>query len=93
MPNPTRRLRGLAATLALAASAASARAATPALDQVVPRGAQRGTEVEMTLTGNRLADAQEVLLYQPGIEVVDLKPVGANAVKCRFRVSADARYG
>src|SRR3712207_3208224 len=53
---------------------------TPALNMVHPRGAQRGDEVEITLSGTRLADAQEVLVYQPGITVTDVKPEGANAV-------------
>lgn len=83
---------GLGAAAALAVASA-AHAASPALDMVLPRGAQRGAEVEVTLRGNRLADAQEVLVYQPGITVTDVKPEGANAVKCRFKVAPDAKFG
>ena len=30
-------------------------------------GGQRGTEIEVDLSGARLGDAQEILFYQPGI--------------------------
>ena len=93
---PTRRLsklvRGIGAFAALAVSSA-AYAASPSLDQVVPRGAQRGSEVDVTLRGGRLADAQEVFVYQPGITVTDVKPESAASVKCKFKIAADAPYG
>ena len=38
-----------------------------------PVGGQRGTEVEVTLTGQRLADAKEILFYQPGITATKLE--------------------
>ncbi|HEX8915486.1 MAG TPA: hypothetical protein VF796_24245, partial [Humisphaera sp.] len=84
--------RGLAAAAALAVSSA-AFAASPSLDNVLPRGGQRGTEVEVTLRGNRLADAQEVFLYEPGIAVTDVKPEGTNAVRAKFKIAPDAKLG
>ena len=44
-------------------------AASPSLGGVAPRGGQRGREVVLSLTGARLADAQEVLFYTPGFTV------------------------
>ena len=48
-------------------TAPQSRAATPTLAAVSPRGAQRGTDAELTLSGDRLSDAQELLLYAPGL--------------------------
>ena len=41
-------------------------AASPTLDNILPRGAQRGTEVELTFIGKQLDDTQEILIYNPG---------------------------
>src|SRR5204862_130034 len=60
------------ATIALLLGCGLARAASPALAAVMPRGAQRGTDLEITLAGDRLADAQDVLFYQPGLTVKKL---------------------
>jgi hypothetical protein len=84
--------RCLGAVAALAVSSA-AHAASPSLDQVLPRGAQRGTEVEMTLRGGKLADAQEVFIYQPGITVTDFKAESGGIVKCKFKIAPDAKFG
>ena len=48
----------------------SASAATPSLTAIRPVGGQRGTEIEVTLSGARLGDAKEILFYQPGITTV-----------------------
>jgi len=58
-----------------------ARAASPTVAAVSPRGAQRGTEAELTFSGDRLSDAQEVLLYAPGITVDKLEVVNNTTVK------------
>lgn len=71
----------------------SARAADPALARVMPRGATRGTEVELTLTGNNLADAQEILFYDAGITVKELKPQDPRTVKAKVAVAPHARLG
>ena len=54
--------------------AAPARAADPELHVVIPRGAPAGATAEFTFVGERLADAAEVLFYDPGFRVVELKP-------------------
>ena len=44
-----------------ALTARPAHAASPSLGGLTPRGAQRGTEVEVVLSGGQLHDAQEIL--------------------------------
>lgn len=79
--------------LALLWAAAPARAASPGLGGVSPVGAQRGREVEVVFQGERLADAQQILLYEPGISVTHLEPAGAAAVKTRLKIEPDCRLG
>jgi hypothetical protein len=68
-------------------------AESPNLTKVSPRGGQRGTEIDFTLSGTQLKDAQEVLLYQPGLEVLKLEAVDDKTVKIRLKIAADAALG
>lgn len=68
-------------------------AASPSLSAVNPWGGQRGTEMEIVLGGGRLADAQQVLFYKPGIEVVSLEPVGDAQVKARIKIAPGCQLG
>ncbi len=96
LPPPTIPLRLrcliLACPLVLAALS-TASAATPYLRSIRPMGAQRGTEVEVALSGERIGDAQEILFYQPGITALALEKVDDNNVKAKFKVDPDARLG
>lgn len=74
-------------------SGTTAWAESPNLARVSPRGGQRGTEVELVLSGTQLKDAQEVFLYEPGLEVVKLEAVDDKTVKVKVRISADAALG
>jgi hypothetical protein len=69
------------------------RASSPALSNIIPRGGQRGTELEVTLNGARLEDAQELLIYQPGIEVAGLTVVNGNQLKAKLKIAADCTPG
>ena len=80
-------------SLLIVLAPAAARAASPAVGGVSPRGAQRGTEVELTFSGDRLSDAQEVLLYAPGLTVSKLEVVNDKAVKAKVAVAPTARLG
>ncbi|MEZ6067453.1 MAG: PPC domain-containing protein [Planctomycetaceae bacterium] len=51
----------------------SAFAAAPTFSGVNPHGVQRGTEATLRLTGTNLEDAEEVLLYDTGMEVLALQ--------------------
>ena len=53
--------------------AVCAHAASPDVRIVVPRGAQRGTELDVMFDGSRLKDAQEVIFYDKGISVTKLE--------------------
>ena len=45
-------------------------AVDPRLGSVSPPGVQAGTEVEMRFSGSRLDDAQEILFYKKGFQVL-----------------------
>jgi uncharacterized lipoprotein YbaY len=68
-------------------------AATPSLAAIRPVGGQRGTEIEITLSGARLGDAQEIVYYQSGITTVSLKKVDDNNVKAKIKIAADCPLG
>lgn len=62
----------------------TATAFNPSLSRIEPRGGQRGTEVKITLLGDRLFEPAELLVYHPGITVKSLTkgkdPKSAQAV-------------
>lgn len=70
-----------------------AQAANPSLGSITPFGAQRGTEVDVLFQGGNLGDAQEILLYYPGITVSRLEVVNDNTVKTRLSIAPDCRLG
>lgn len=78
---------------AAALMTASALAASPQLTRIAPAGAQRGTEVEIQLSGARLGDAQALLLNEAGIEVKQVEPVKDNQVKVRLALAKDCPLG
>ena len=79
--------------LALLGLALPAAAASPRLTDVLPTGGTRGTEVAVTFAGSRLADAQELLVYRPGITVKALTVVGPQAVKATLTIAPDCPLG
>jgi hypothetical protein len=83
----------VAACFALLLIAPSAGAATPALSSIRPVGGQRGTEMEITLSGARLGDAQEIIYYQAGISTVSLKKVDDNNVRAKIKIAPDCPLG
>ncbi len=71
-------------------------AASPILSVIQPRGAQRGAEAVLTFSGARLADAQEILVYYPGITVKKVEPAtpnNPNALKVTVAIAPDCRLG
>jgi hypothetical protein len=71
----------------------SAWAESPNVTRVAPRGGQRGTEVDLTLSGTQLKDAQEIFFYKPGLEVAKLEAVDDKTVKIHVKIAADAALG
>lgn len=68
-------------------------AASPSLGGIQPRGAQRGTEAVLTFQGGRLSDAQEVLVYYPGISVKKTEVVNDGTLKVTVAIAPDCRLG
>ena len=86
----------LAITLSVAVSLLTPHdlsAADPALSIIVPRGVQRGTEQVIRFAGARLDDAQEIFFYEPGFEVLEIKPADANNIDVKIRIAADCALG
>lgn len=71
----------------------SAEAADPNVRNVLPRGGQRGTEVELAFNGERLGDALEVVFYEPGLEVIDFKVENDKLVKVKVKLGSDQTPG
>jgi hypothetical protein len=75
-------------------AATLAEAANPAFGGSSPLGVQRGAETEVVFTGARLADAQELMFFEPGITVASLEPAAdSNSVKAKLVVAPDCRLG
>jgi hypothetical protein len=80
-------------TLLALGFASIADASSPRLTGVRPLGGQRGTELEVHFTGERLGDAQEILFYQPGLSASKIEKVDANHVKALVKVEPTAALG
>ncbi|WP_165219077.1 peptidase [Aquisphaera insulae] len=98
MPRPTPPARRLALAplalfLAFAPTAPAARGASPSLTALRPTGGQRGTELDVVLSGARLGDAKELVWYQPGIAVASITKLDDNSVKARLKIAPDAPVG
>ena len=68
-------------------------AVSPQLTTTTPIGVQRGTEVELRFNGSRLADAKEILLFSPGVEIIRLEEVKDDHVTARIKIAADCQLG
>ena len=68
-------------------------AASPRLTAVRPVGGQRGTEIEVHFTGQRLGDAQEILFYQPGLSASKVEKVDDNHAKALVKIEPTAGLG
>ena len=86
-------IRAFAALIALILGGSLAHAASPTLGGISPLGAQRGTDAVVNFGGARLADAQEVLIYYPGVTVKKLEVVNDAQVKVTFAIAPDCRLG
>lgn len=74
--------------------AAAVDAAGPRLDHLQPQGGQRGTEVAVTLIGGRIGqEPQQILFYEPGIEVRGLERIDDNQTKATLAIAAECEPG
>ncbi|MEO6435418.1 MAG: pre-peptidase C-terminal domain-containing protein, partial [Tepidisphaeraceae bacterium] len=81
------------AALCVLLLATTVRAASPVLTSVLPRGGQRGAEVELVFAGDRLADAQEVIFYTSGLSVKKLEAATPQQLKIKVAIASDAALG
>lgn len=65
----------------------------PELKNIEPTGGQRGTELEVSFIGQRLQDAEEVLCYEPGIQVLRLTSITNNLVKAQLKLAHNCALG
>lgn len=83
----------LATVIAVLSLSTHAFAAAPLLSNIMPRGGQRGSETEVTFSGTRIGDAQEVLFFEKGITFSGIEKVDDKRVKLKLKIAADCRIG
>jgi hypothetical protein len=71
----------------------AAQAFSPLLSIVQPPGGQRGTTVQLHFHGERLADVKEILCYQKGLAITDIKVVDDKHFTAMATIAADAPLG
>src|SRR5437870_1905905 len=70
----------------------AASAASPELTTIMPRGGQRGTEVVVDFQGDRLADAADIVVHEPGLSILKIEH-SAKSVKATLKIAADCPLG
>ena len=75
------------------ALAGTARANSPVFVHTTPDGGQRGTEVAVTINGQRLGGLEEVIFYRAGITVSKLEPVSDTQARAVFQIAPDCALG
>ena len=68
-------------------------AANPQFGRLTPAGGQRGTELEVQIAGERIADAVELLFYEPGLSMKAIEATGPTAAKVTLAIAPDCRLG
>ncbi|MEY2880869.1 MAG: hypothetical protein RLZZ15_3249 [Verrucomicrobiota bacterium] len=71
----------------------TAHAVAPNFTATSPAGGQRGTEIEITLRGERLADAQEIIFYGDGLTAEPITGATATQAKAKIKIAPDCRLG
>ncbi len=77
----------------LAVWISSCHAFSPQLENIFPRGAQRGTSIELHFHGDRLHDAKEILTYRPGISFAAITVHDRKHISAIATMSADCPLG
>jgi hypothetical protein len=85
-------VRALPLLLALAVAAPPT---APRVDSIAPLGGQRGTEVSVLFRGERLGEAEGLVQFGPGIEVLKVTAAADKQDHCevRLRLCADCPLG
>ncbi len=66
---------------------------TPRITGLSACGGQRGTEVELTLLGQRLDQPQELMLLRDGLQVLELAAAKPERCAVKLRIPADCALG
>ena len=65
----------------------------PEIVSSTPRGVQRGTTQKVVIQGTRLGDSRQVILDQPGMNVLSVTPVDDKKVEVEIEVPATTKPG
>jgi len=77
----------------LVALAAGVQAASPRFNSTNPAGAQRGTDVSLSLSGARLDNSAEIIFTGSGIKVLKIDSVKTNSIKATIQIARDCELG
>lgn len=72
---------------------ASLHAAYPEFNTTKPNGAQRGTEMKLTVTGNRLDDFESLIFFSPGFTQKSVEKVEKNKVELTLTIAPNVELG
>jgi len=81
------------AMLGIAGLISNAAAVDPRLSYLSPGGMQIGKETEITFRGLRLADAEEIFFYHPGVKLVKITEKNDRFVKALIKAEANCPLG
>lgn len=85
-------MKNIFATVIL--SAGTVLAASPEFSSISPRGGQRGKDVDAVFSGNRLADAEEIISYNPtGIKALEFKAENPTTLKVKLHIEPGCQLG
>ncbi len=79
--------------LLLVLPAPGAYGTAPHLSSVVPVSGQRGVELVLTCRGERLQDTQEIIWYEPGLEINQFILTTNKVVKAKLKISPECQLG
>ncbi len=68
-------------------------AAEPIITNVLPRGGQIGSELQVTVSGSRLLDTEDIFFYKDGISVTDINVTSNKLVTAKFKISSNTELG
>jgi hypothetical protein len=80
-------------TVCISCLAFNTYAVAPRLTNILPTGGQRGTDVEVRFTGQRLDDTQEIVFYSPGLSIAKMGENKTNSLKATLRIAPDCPPG
>ena len=86
-------IRRASIAILMLAAATPSHAFTPVLDLVYPRGGQRGTEVQVEFSGDRLEGIQEALFYEPGLTLGSIEVRDPKHATAKLLIAPDAALG